>query len=284
MGRVFSQHKVLLEAGFSYDQAALILQVSQQRKAGTQLAAAGAHPFSGRTPDLATSQHKWVYMASSRLAIASSRFSNSIKQLPGLSSMHAGSNGRPCSPAGRAVGQAHSGCERRRAQRAWLYSWRILMPFSAALCMHAGPAAVDASQPSSSPPQQAAAASLPAAAPQPSDSPTTADSMNAPPAFQSLEERVAFLELELLKQSLASPLPAAAAAGSRLPRRRQQQQQASRQQLQQHRCCPQPCRCSRRRPQCSSGCSSQQVECRLHTLQAAIPCRCSSSSRRFVWG
>lgn len=51
MGRVFSQHKVLLEAGFSYDQAALILQVSQQRKAGTQLAAAGAHQFSGGKPE-----------------------------------------------------------------------------------------------------------------------------------------------------------------------------------------------------------------------------------------
>jgi hypothetical protein len=50
MGRVFSQHKVLLEAGFSYDQAALILQVSQQRKAGTVAAAAGMHMFLGGSP------------------------------------------------------------------------------------------------------------------------------------------------------------------------------------------------------------------------------------------
>lgn len=40
--KLFQQHKVLLGAGFSYDQAALILSVSQQRK-GTpsQLTSAG---------------------------------------------------------------------------------------------------------------------------------------------------------------------------------------------------------------------------------------------------
>jgi hypothetical protein len=46
--QLFQQHKVLLGAGFSYDQAALILQVSQQRKAGSpQLASAGATPMTG---------------------------------------------------------------------------------------------------------------------------------------------------------------------------------------------------------------------------------------------
>lgn len=47
--KLFQQHKVLLGAGFSYDQAALILQVSQQRKATpTHLTSAGMHscPFS----------------------------------------------------------------------------------------------------------------------------------------------------------------------------------------------------------------------------------------------
>lgn len=114
MGRVFSQHKVLLEAGFSYDQAALILQLSQQRKAGTRAAAAG-------------------------------------------------------------------------------------------------PAAVDSPQTSDSTTEHAAAASLSAAATPQSDSAPTAGSSSQTPVFQSLEERIAFLELELLKQSLASPLPAAAA-------------------------------------------------------------------------
>jgi hypothetical protein len=47
-GRLFQQHKVLLEAGFSYDQAALILQVSQQRKAAAQqLESAGWAPGGG---------------------------------------------------------------------------------------------------------------------------------------------------------------------------------------------------------------------------------------------
>lgn len=42
--RLFQQHKVLLQAGFSYDQAALILQVSDQRKLGI-------------TPELNTGMH-----------------------------------------------------------------------------------------------------------------------------------------------------------------------------------------------------------------------------------
>jgi hypothetical protein len=41
--KLFQQHKVLLEAGFSYDQAALILSVCQQRKGSpSQLTSAGA--------------------------------------------------------------------------------------------------------------------------------------------------------------------------------------------------------------------------------------------------
>jgi hypothetical protein len=46
--QLFQQHKVLLGAGFSYDQAALILQVSQQRKAASpQLTSAGTAPTTG---------------------------------------------------------------------------------------------------------------------------------------------------------------------------------------------------------------------------------------------
>lgn len=48
--QLFQQHKVLLGAGFSYDQAALILQVSQQRKAASpQLTSAGMAPTDTHT-------------------------------------------------------------------------------------------------------------------------------------------------------------------------------------------------------------------------------------------
>jgi ABC-type ATPase involved in cell division len=34
VGRMFQQHKLLMEAGFSYDQASLILEITERRAAG----------------------------------------------------------------------------------------------------------------------------------------------------------------------------------------------------------------------------------------------------------
>jgi len=58
MARLFAQHKLLMGSGFSYDQASLILQVSQQRKAASQLLASGRRDIPLCTTEPVT-MHAW---------------------------------------------------------------------------------------------------------------------------------------------------------------------------------------------------------------------------------
>lgn len=68
MARLFTQHKLLMGSGFSYDQASLILQVSQQRKAASQLLASGreappctAEPVTMHAWQKAFETYLWVH-------------------------------------------------------------------------------------------------------------------------------------------------------------------------------------------------------------------------------